>query len=114
MNYDAPETSFTGTQNVNTLYTEFEYETYNRVLQRIQTGLSSKFELKNNKYPTYNQKAHFTPIWYKYGAYNAYGQVMDVWTPVGELRANVNNAFTIKGNLFQDGIYNHLKINEDK
>lgn len=109
MNYDAPETSFTGAQNVNTLYPEFKYETYNRVLQRIQNGLSSKFELKNNKYSTYNQKAHFTPIWYKDGAYDVYGQVMDVWTPVGELRTNVNNAMTIKGNLFQDWHIGPLK-----
>ncbi|PBF59688.1 hypothetical protein BGT96_15915 [Clostridioides difficile] len=109
VSYNAPEGSVTGAQNVVTYYPEFYYKEYNRVLQSIKKGYSSSFELKNNKYCPFNDKVHFTTLWFTDGKYVPYGNVMDVWTPEGMLSLNVNDFINIKGNLYQDYHFGPIK-----
>lgn len=99
---NASSSSITGAQNVVSYYPEFNYENYNRVLDLISGGYSSSFKLKNNKYSTYNQRVHFTPIWYPDGTYTAYAEVIDAWTPDGMLSINLNDYVNIKGSLYDD------------
>ncbi|OSA94594.1 UNVERIFIED_ORG: hypothetical protein B2H93_08020 [Clostridium botulinum] len=99
---NAPMSSITGAQNVISYYPEFNYKTYNRVLDLIEGGYSSSFQLRKNKYSTYNQRVHFTPIWYPDGIYTVYAEVIDVWTPDGMLSVNLNDYVNIKGSLYDD------------
>lgn len=99
---NAPSSSITGAQNVISYYPEFNYKTYNRVLEIITAGYSSSFQLRKNKYSTYNQRVHFTPIWYPDGIYSVYAEVIDVWTPDGMLSVNLNDYVNIKGSLYDD------------
>lgn len=99
---NAPSSSITGAQNVVSDYPEFNYENYNRVLDLISGGYSASFKLKNNKYSTYNQRVHFTPIWYPDGTYTACAEVIDAWTPDGMLSINLNDYVNIKGSLYDD------------
>ncbi|MCC0743928.1 hypothetical protein KGF43_15505 [Clostridioides sp. ZZV14-6044] len=109
VSYNAPEGSVTGAQNIVTYYPEFYYKEYNRVLQTIKKGYNSSFELKNNKYCPFNDKVHFTTLWFTDGKYVPYGNVMDVWTPEGMLSLNVNDFINIKGNLYQDYHFGPIK-----
>lgn len=102
VSYNAPEDSVTQAQNAITHFPEFEYKEYNRVYELFKNGYNSKFKLKNNKYSTYNQRVHFTPIWYPDGNYTPSTEIIDVWTPTGMLSMKVNDIVNIKGNLFQD------------
>ncbi|KOF56348.1 hypothetical protein AGR56_05905 [Clostridium sp. DMHC 10] len=99
---NAPSSSITGAQNVISYYPEFNYKTYNRVLEMITAGYSSSFQLRKNKYSTYNQRVHFTPIWYPDGIYSVYAEVIDAWTPEGMLSVNLNDYVNIKGSLYDD------------
>lgn len=99
---NSPSASITGAQNVISYYPEFSYKTYNRVLELMSGGYSSSFQLRKNKYSTYNQRVHFTPIWYPDGIYSVYAEVIDAWTPDGMLSINLNNYVNIKGSLYDD------------
>ncbi|PWL55835.1 MAG: hypothetical protein DBY38_00655 [Clostridium cadaveris] len=99
---NAPSSSITGAQNAISYYPEFNYKTYNRVLEMITAGYSSSFQLRKNKYSTYNQRVHFTPIWYPDGIYSVYAEVIDIWTPEGMLSVNLNDYVNIKGSLYDD------------
>lgn len=94
----------TSAQNIDTTFSDFEYKTYNRLLQKTEdNGLSSEFQFKNNKYSTYNNRTHFTPIWYPDGEnYIVNAEILDVWTPTGMLSVNLNDKVMIQGNLHQD------------
>ncbi|MFA9398751.1 MAG: hypothetical protein ACERKV_10875 [Clostridiaceae bacterium] len=99
---NAPSSAITGAQNVISYYPEFNYQNYNRILDLVSPGYSANFQLKNNKYSTYNQRVHFTPIWYPDGKYSVYAQVLDVWTPNGMLSINANDYLNINGSLYDD------------
>ena len=60
------------------------------------------FEFKENKYSTYNNRTHFTPIWYPDAPYEVYTEVIDMWTPDGMLRINLSDTVNIDGNLYED------------
>lgn len=92
----------TGAQNAISYFPEFYYTCYWRVLDRVGSGYNSEFVFKTNPYSTYNARTHFTPIWYPDGEYRVYTYLIDAWTPNGELRQNLNDAVTIKGNLWSD------------
>lgn len=102
LNSNAPASAITGAQNVISYYPEFNYQTYDRVLDMINSGYYSSFQLRKNKYSTYNNRAHFTPIWYPDGTYSVYAEVIDVWTPDGMLSTDVNDYVNIKGSLYDD------------
>ena len=109
VSYNCGNNDITSAQNVITTFSEFKYNTYNRILEKtINNGFKSQFEFKRNKYSTYNDRTHFTPIWYPNQLnYIVNAEVIDVWTPVGMLRANLNDRILIDGNLHQD---RHISI----
>lgn len=92
----------TDAQTAVTYFPEFRYETYWRLLERTQSGYSSKFEFASNKYSTYKRRTHFTPIWFPDGSYMPYTWLIDCWTPAGMLSKNLTDSVTIRGSLWDD------------
>jgi hypothetical protein len=99
---NAPSNHVTGAQNAVSYFPEFSYNTYWRLLDRTASGYSSRLEFKNNQYSTYNQRAHFTPVWYPNGTYTVYTWLMDAWTPAGMLSMNLTDSVNIQGSVFDD------------
>lgn len=85
-------------QNAVAYFPEFYYKTYWRLLEYTNGAL----EFRKNKYSTYNNRTHFTPLWYPDGNYKVYIWAIDCWTPAGMLSANLTDSLTIKGNVFDD------------
>ena len=98
----APSSHITGVQNVVAYFPEFNYSTYWRLLKRLNTGYSSTFEFQKNKYSTYGQSVHFSPVWFPDGRYTTYTECLDAWTPAGMLQINLTDDFTIRGSVFDD------------
>ena len=92
----------TNPQNAVSYFPEFQYQTYWRLLERIQSGSTAKFAFQKNLYSTYKNRTHFTPIWMPDGAYEVNTWVIDAWTPAGMLSTNLTDSLTIKGNLWSD------------
>jgi hypothetical protein len=92
----------TGAQTAITYFPEFQYKTYWRILEQTAGGLNAVFEFARNRYSTYSDRTHFTPIWMPDGSYTPYTYLEDCWTPVGILCANLTNTVTISGNLWDD------------
>jgi hypothetical protein len=92
----------TAAQTALTLFPEFNYQTYWRLLDPYITGKHSSFQFKENRYSTYNRRTHFTPIWYPDGAYTPYSYILDCWTPTGMLSMNLTDTVTIRGNLWEE------------
>lgn len=88
----------TDLQNAVAYFPEFYYQTYWRLLEKTGGAL----EYRKNKYSTYNNRTHFTPIWYPDGNYMVYTRAMDCWTPAGMLSANLTDSLKIQGNVFDD------------
>lgn len=88
----------TALQNAVAYFPEFYYQTYWRLLEKTGGAL----EFRKNKYSTYNNRTHFTPLWYPDGSYKVYTWAIDCWTPAGMLSANLTDSLTIKGNVFDD------------
>ncbi|WP_141499734.1 hypothetical protein [Paenibacillus luteus] len=99
---NAPSSHFKGAQHAVAYFPEFQYKTYWRLYDRLQSVNQATFELKPNPYSTYNQRVHFTPIWYPDGSYIPHTTIIDAWTPNGMLQLNVSDRVQIKGNLFSD------------
>lgn len=89
----------TDMQNAVTYFPEFGYKTYWRLLE---SGSGGSFGFKENKYSTYNNRTHFTPIWYPDGTYTAYTWALDCWTPAGMLSLNLTDDVSIDGNVYDD------------
>lgn len=85
-------------QNAVAYFPEFYYKTYWRLVEYTNGAL----EFRKNKYSTYNNRTHFTPLWYPDGNYKVYTWAIDCWTPAGMLSANLTDSLTIKGNVFDD------------
>ena len=102
--YNCSSSDVTPAQNSISIFSDFKYEKYDRVLEKKSGGgYNTEFEFKKNKYSTYNDRTHFTPIWYPDEKnYIVNSEIIDVWTPTGMLRANVNDKIMINGNLHQD------------
>lgn len=100
------DTSYcTNAQKVNVLFPEFNFNRqstakYNRLLEKV----GSEFQFKVNPYSTYNDRTHFTPIWYPDNTpYRIYAEVFDVWCPAGQLSIRlVDDSIRIKGNVYDD------------
>lgn len=89
----------TALQNAVSYFPEFYYSTYWRLLESTSTNV---LEFRKNKYSTYNNRVHFTPIWYPDGNYEVYTWALDCWTPAGMLSANLTDSVKISGNVFDD------------
>lgn len=101
--YNSSSSDVTGVQNVINYFPEFNYNTYCRLSEKISGGTNAKFQLKKNKYSPYNQRVHFTPLWYPdEERYTTYSEVIDLWTPAGMLSVCLDDYINIKGNLFDD------------
>ena len=92
----------TGAQTAVTYFPEFAYQTYWRLLERMSSGYSARFEFKENQYSTYGSRTHFTPIWYPDGSYTPHTWLIDSWTPDGMLSLNFTDNITIRGLLWED------------
>lgn len=94
----------TGSQTANVLFPEFNYNRhstalYNRLLEKV----NGSFVFKKNKYSTYNDRVHFTPIWFPDRKnYTVYVEVIDVWCPAGQLSVRLTDQIYIKGNVYDD------------
>lgn len=94
----------TGSQTANVLFPEFNYNLhestqYNRLLEKI----NGSFVFKTNEYSTYNDRVHFTPIWFPDRKnYTVYVEVFDVWCPAGQLSVRLTDNIYIKGNVYDD------------
>jgi len=101
---NAPSNHVTSTQTAFTVFPEFQYQTYLRLLQLSRSGsMNANFEFKPNTFSTYNRKTHFTPVWYPDAThYTAYTQVWDTWTPDGMLSINLDDYITIQGSIYDD------------
>lgn len=92
----------TGAQTAVTYFSEFGYQTYWRLLERMSSGYSSRFEFQKNPYSTYNRRTHFSPIWFPDGSYTPYTWLIDCWSPAGMLSMNLTDSVTIRDNLWTD------------
>lgn len=90
----------TGTQKANVLFPEFNYATYNRLLDKS----GKTFVFKENRFSTYNDRVHFTPIWFPDDEkYIVYAEVFDVWCPAGQLSVRLtSDRIRISGNVYDD------------
>lgn len=99
----APSSHITHPQTALSVFPEFDYGTYLRLLQRISGGRSAKFIFRPNEFSTYNRSVHFTPLWFPdHTQYEVYTQVWDTWTPDGMLSINLNDYVSIRGSLYDD------------
>jgi len=100
---DAPTSHITHPQTAFSVFPEFQYQTYLRLLQRVSSGRSAKFTFQPNDFSTYNRTVHFTPIWFPDSTnYTVFTQVWDTWTPDGMLSINLNDYVSINGSLYDD------------
>lgn len=99
---DAPTSHITYPQTAFSVFPEFQYQIYLRLLQR-SGGQSAKFIFKPNEFSTYDRTVHFTPLWFPDATdYTIYTQVWDTWTPDGMLSINLNDYVSIQGSLYDD------------
>ena len=100
---DAPISHITHPQTAFSVFPEFQYETYLRLLQRMSSGRSAKFTFRPNEFSTYSRTVHFTPLWFPDSTdYTVYTQVWDTWTPDGMLSINLNDYVSINRSLYDD------------
>ena len=94
----------TGSQTANVLFPEFNYNRHNTTLyNRLLEKVNGSFVFKKNKYSTYNDRVHFTPIWFPDKKnYTVYVEVFDVWCPAGQLSVRLTDQIFIKGNVYDD------------
>lgn len=99
------DTSYcTGSQNANVLFPEFNYNLkssadYNRLLEKV----GRVWVFKENEYSTYEDRVHFTPIWYPDNSYyTVFAEVFDVWCPAGQLSVRMTDTMIIRGNVYDD------------
>jgi len=100
---NAPSGHYTYTQTAFSVFPEFQYQTYLRLLERTSGGRAAQFSFKVNEFSTLDRRAHFSPVWFPDRIeYRIYTQVWDTWTPDGMLSVNVNDYVSIDGSLFDD------------
>ncbi len=101
--YNSSSSDITGVQNIINYFPEFNYSTYCRLSEKISESINAKFQLRKNKYSHYNQRSHFTPLWFPDNEkYTTYSEAIDLWTPAGMLSVGLDDYINIKGNLFDD------------
>lgn len=93
---------YTYGQTAVSYFPEFNYTTYWRLLDRLSSGKTARFQFGENIYSTYKQRVHFSPVWFPDGSYTVNTHVMDIWTPAGMLCANLTDSVTISGSLYDD------------
>ena len=94
----------TGSQIANVLFPEFNYNRHSTTLyNRLLEKSGGSFVFRKNKYSTYNDRVHFTPIWFPDRKnYTVYVEVFDVWCPAGQLSVRLTDQIFINGNVYDD------------
>ena len=94
----------TGSQTANVLFPEFNYNRHSTTLyNRLLEKSGGSFVFKKNKYSTYNDRVHFTPIWFPDRKnYTVYVEIFDVWCPAGQLSVRLTDQIFINGNVYDD------------
>ena len=94
----------TGSQTANVLFPEFNYNRHSTTLyNRLLEKSGGSFVFKKNKYSTYNDRVHFTPIWFPDRKnYTVYVEVFDVWCPAGQLSVRLTDQIFINGSVYND------------
>lgn len=94
----------TGSQTANVLFPEFNYNRHSTTLyNRLLEKSGGSFVFKKNKYSTYNDRVHFTPIWFPDRKnYTVYVEVFDVWCPAGQLSVRLTDQIFINGSVYDD------------
>ena len=86
-------TDVTPIQNVVATFPEFDFLSYDRLLEETRTGT---WEFKENRYSYYSNRVHFTPLWYPDDTYYTVPIcAFDAWTPGGQLYATVSDELYI-------------------
>ncbi|MEM5816696.1 MAG: hypothetical protein AAGU16_02370, partial [Desulfitobacterium hafniense] len=95
----------TPVQHVVAVFPEFDFQTYDRLLQPDQAGnYVTTWAFAVNRYSYYGRPTHFTPLWYPDETdYPVPLAVFDAWTPGGQLYTSVSDYVRIDGNMYQDG-----------
>lgn len=90
--------------STNVLFPEFNYNRHSTTLyNRLLEKSGGSFVFKKNKYSTYNDRVHFTPIWFPDRKnYTVYVEVFDVWCPAGQLSVRLTDQIFINGNVYDD------------
>lgn len=79
----------TNYQNARVKFPEFQFRTYDRLLEKDK---ENNLVFKENEFSNYKERVHFTPLRYPDNTKYAINvEVFDAWTPVGELKTSVNN-----------------------
>lgn len=99
-------------QNGVSLFPDFHYKNYFRVLEMTKKmNSTSKLEFKPNRYSTLKSRTHFTPIWYPDKTnYNVYTYAFDAWTPAGMLSINLLDGVYVDGDMWDDWTVRPLPI----
>ena len=100
---NSPDGHHSNPQTAFSVFPEFQYKTYLRLLQRVSSGRSARFTFQPNEFSTYGRTVHFPPVWCPDStSYVVYTQVWDAWTPDGMLSVNLNDYITIHQSVFDD------------
>lgn len=86
-------------QNAVATFPEFGYETYDRLLEKVD---ARNWSFKQNPFSYYGNRIHYTPLWYPDGDYTVPVCVFDAWTPGGQLYATVSDTLNIFGDVLDD------------
>jgi len=86
-------------QNAVATFPEFGYETYDRLLEKVDPR---NWMFKHNPFSYYGNRIHYTPIWFPDGDFTVPVCVFDSWTPGGQLYATVSDTLNIFGDVLDD------------
>ena len=104
---------FTGLQNCMAFFPEFDYATYNRVLEQKTRGYGASYQLRVNEYSRKGLRDHYTPIWFPDDAkYEPQIVCFDAWTPAGQLYLYDSDYIYINGDVYDDWNISPVKIED--
>ena len=95
-------------QNGVSFFSDFQYKNYFRKLVVNDTSvknrnITSTLAFNNNRFSTYNNPTHFTPIWYPDNTYyTVFSYIFDCWTPAGMMYGYGWDSIEIDGNMWDD------------
>lgn len=86
-------------QNTVATFPEFGYETYDRLLEKVD---ARNWSFKQNPCSYYANRVHKTPLWFPDGDYTVPVCVFDSRTPGGQLYATVGDMLNIFDDVLND------------
>lgn len=94
-------------QFVVSTFPEFHYETYNRLLEKIN---GSTWNFKQSIYSLHHSRIHYTPLWYPDDTYYPVAfQAIDAWTPGGQLHMSKAEQVYIFQSCIDDWYIHNIK-----